>query len=276
MDKETNTEDLFPEVASYPKERPGRRARGSPFVRSSTIVRSQTFSPGARSQYVCRVSWNSFATSFPSSSSFFCFFLFLLFILKDLCSQQITPVSKQHAYVIGMKSMSVLPPLTGFLLDSNTFPHPRFQDYICTDSRARGRVIHFYISLRNNKSKSGMPRPSGVEVGTLGCRAVRSPKAQLCQRSPGRTAASDTQALRHMVLTPLHVHLLPTGDSRTCWVVLDSSCTLRSCWGVREMLVPGFPHPQGSSVVMVGPGHQSVGTVPEESNMLTGLRSLRV
>ncbi|EPY74244.1 hypothetical protein CB1_002210009, partial [Camelus ferus] len=56
VDKETNTEDLFPEeVASLPKERPGRRARGSPFVRSSTIVRSQTFSPGARSQYVCRL-----------------------------------------------------------------------------------------------------------------------------------------------------------------------------------------------------------------------------
>ncbi|XP_060039078.1 protein WWC3 [Erinaceus europaeus] len=56
VDKETNTGDLFPEeVASLPKERPGRRARGSPFVRSSTIVRSQTFSPGARSQCVCRL-----------------------------------------------------------------------------------------------------------------------------------------------------------------------------------------------------------------------------
>lgn len=57
MDKETNTEDLFPEeVAILPKERTSRRPRGSAFVRSSTIVRSQTFSPGARSQYVCRVS----------------------------------------------------------------------------------------------------------------------------------------------------------------------------------------------------------------------------
>ncbi|KAL0588106.1 Protein WWC3 [Plecturocebus cupreus] len=56
VDKETNTEDLFPEeAASLLKERPSRRARGSPFVRSGTIVRSQTFSPGARSQYVCRV-----------------------------------------------------------------------------------------------------------------------------------------------------------------------------------------------------------------------------
>ncbi|KAM9042468.1 protein WWC3-like isoform 3-T4 [Megaptera novaeangliae] len=53
VDKETNTEDLFPEeVASLPKERPGRRARGSPFTRSSTIVRSQTFSPGARSHFI--------------------------------------------------------------------------------------------------------------------------------------------------------------------------------------------------------------------------------
>nr|XP_060149123.1 LOW QUALITY PROTEIN: protein WWC3-like [Globicephala melas] len=56
VDKETNTEDLFPEeVASLPKGRPGRRARGSPFTRSSPVVRSQTFSPGARSQYVCRL-----------------------------------------------------------------------------------------------------------------------------------------------------------------------------------------------------------------------------
>ncbi|XP_005998282.1 protein WWC3 isoform X2 [Latimeria chalumnae] len=56
VDKETNTEDPFPEeIAVRPKERSNRRSRGSPFVRSSTIVRSQTFSPGARSQYVCRL-----------------------------------------------------------------------------------------------------------------------------------------------------------------------------------------------------------------------------
>nr|KAF6436681.1 WWC family member 3 [Rousettus aegyptiacus] len=71
VDKETNTEDLFPEVASYPKERPGRRARGSPFVRSSTIVRSQTFSPGARSQYVCRLyRSDSDSSTLPRKSSF--------------------------------------------------------------------------------------------------------------------------------------------------------------------------------------------------------------
>uniref|UniRef100_A0A8C6XFD2 WWC family member 3 n=1 Tax=Naja naja TaxID=35670 RepID=A0A8C6XFD2_NAJNA len=56
VDKETNTEDLFPEemVLSH-KNRLGRRSRGSAFVRNNTIVRSQTFSPGARSQYICRL-----------------------------------------------------------------------------------------------------------------------------------------------------------------------------------------------------------------------------
>ncbi|XP_057574080.1 protein WWC3 isoform X3 [Hippopotamus amphibius kiboko] len=72
VDKETNTEDLFPEeVASLRKERPGRRARGSPFVRSSTIVRSQTFSPGARSQYVCRLyRSDSDSSTLPRKSPF--------------------------------------------------------------------------------------------------------------------------------------------------------------------------------------------------------------
>ncbi|XP_023489893.2 protein WWC3 isoform X1 [Equus przewalskii] len=72
VDKETNTEDLFPEeVASLPKERPSRRARGSPFVRSSTIVRSQTFSPGARSQYVCRLyRSDSDSSTLPRKSPF--------------------------------------------------------------------------------------------------------------------------------------------------------------------------------------------------------------
>uniref|UniRef100_A0A2D4HLF6 C2 domain-containing protein n=2 Tax=Micrurus lemniscatus lemniscatus TaxID=129467 RepID=A0A2D4HLF6_MICLE len=56
VDKETNTEDLFPEemVLSH-KNRLGRHSRGSAFVRNNTIVRSQTFSPGARSQYICRL-----------------------------------------------------------------------------------------------------------------------------------------------------------------------------------------------------------------------------
>ncbi|KAM5221575.1 protein WWC3 [Ctenodactylus gundi] len=72
VDKETNTEDVFPEeAAGILKERPGRRARGSPFVRSSTIVRSQTFSPGARSQYVCRLyRSDSDSSTLPRKSPF--------------------------------------------------------------------------------------------------------------------------------------------------------------------------------------------------------------
>nr|XP_012640306.1 protein WWC3 [Microcebus murinus] len=72
IDKETNTEDLFPEAAaSVLQERPGRRARGAPFVRSSTIVRSQTFSPGARSQYVCRLyRSDSDSSTLPRKSPF--------------------------------------------------------------------------------------------------------------------------------------------------------------------------------------------------------------
>ncbi|XP_036127517.1 protein WWC3 isoform X3 [Molossus molossus] len=72
VDKETNTEDLFPEeVAILPKERPIHRARGSPFVRSSTIVRSQTFSPGARNQYVCRLyRSDSDSSTLPRKSPF--------------------------------------------------------------------------------------------------------------------------------------------------------------------------------------------------------------
>uniref|UniRef100_A0ABM5FYJ8 Protein WWC3 isoform X1 n=1 Tax=Pogona vitticeps TaxID=103695 RepID=A0ABM5FYJ8_9SAUR len=72
VDKETNTEDLFPEGAAlFHKARVGRRSRGSPFVRSSTIVRSQTFSPGARSQYVCRLyRSDSDSSTLPRKSPF--------------------------------------------------------------------------------------------------------------------------------------------------------------------------------------------------------------
>ncbi|OBS80351.1 hypothetical protein A6R68_21451, partial [Neotoma lepida] len=72
VDKETTTEDLFLEEAvNVRKERLSRRARGSPFVRSSTIVRSQTFSPGARSQYVCRLyRSDSDSSTLPRKSSF--------------------------------------------------------------------------------------------------------------------------------------------------------------------------------------------------------------
>ncbi|PIO36850.1 hypothetical protein AB205_0161900 [Aquarana catesbeiana] len=72
VDKETNTEDMFPdEVNIMKKERTCRRSRGSPFVRSSTIVRSQTFSPGARSQYVCRLyRSDSDSSTLPRKSPF--------------------------------------------------------------------------------------------------------------------------------------------------------------------------------------------------------------
>ncbi|GCB71400.1 hypothetical protein scyTo_0005931, partial [Scyliorhinus torazame] len=72
VDKETNTEEPFPEeVMIRPKERGSRRSRGSPFVRSSTIVRSQTFSPGARSQYVCRLyRSDSDSSTLPKRSPF--------------------------------------------------------------------------------------------------------------------------------------------------------------------------------------------------------------
>lgn len=56
VEKATMTDGLLPEpVRVRPKERGGRWGHASPFMRGSTIVRSQTFSPGARSQYVCRV-----------------------------------------------------------------------------------------------------------------------------------------------------------------------------------------------------------------------------
>lgn len=56
VEKATMTEVLFPEpVRVRPKDRGGRWGHTSPFMRGSTIVRSQTFSPGARSQYVCRL-----------------------------------------------------------------------------------------------------------------------------------------------------------------------------------------------------------------------------
>ncbi|MEQ2167303.1 hypothetical protein GOODEAATRI_002793, partial [Goodea atripinnis] len=55
VEKATMTEGPFPEpVRVRLKERGGRWGHASPFMRGSTIVRSQTFSPGARSQYVCR------------------------------------------------------------------------------------------------------------------------------------------------------------------------------------------------------------------------------
>ncbi|XP_077054834.1 protein WWC3 isoform X2 [Siphateles boraxobius] len=72
VDKATNTESVFPEpMRMRPKERAGRWGHSSPFMRSSTIVRSQTFSPGARSQYVCRLyRSDSDSSTLPKKSPF--------------------------------------------------------------------------------------------------------------------------------------------------------------------------------------------------------------
>uniref|UniRef100_A0A671TE80 Protein WWC3-like n=1 Tax=Sinocyclocheilus anshuiensis TaxID=1608454 RepID=A0A671TE80_9TELE len=63
---------VFPEpMRMRPKERTGRWGHSSPFMRSSTIVRSQTFSPGARSQYVCRLyRSDSDSSTLPKKSPF--------------------------------------------------------------------------------------------------------------------------------------------------------------------------------------------------------------
>lgn len=72
VDKATNTEGVFTEpMRMRPKERTGRWGHSSPFMRSSTIVRSQTFSPGARSQYVCRLyRSDSDSSTLPKKSPF--------------------------------------------------------------------------------------------------------------------------------------------------------------------------------------------------------------
>ncbi|XP_032874741.1 protein WWC2 [Amblyraja radiata] len=56
VDKEMNTDESTVEYVSVPtKERASLGQRHNNFVRSSMIVRSQTFSPGERNQYICRV-----------------------------------------------------------------------------------------------------------------------------------------------------------------------------------------------------------------------------
>ncbi|NWS86597.1 WWC2 protein, partial [Toxostoma redivivum] len=56
VDKETNTEEPVNEnTAVRPKDRGSWSSRQHPFVRNSMIVRSQTFSPGERNQYICRL-----------------------------------------------------------------------------------------------------------------------------------------------------------------------------------------------------------------------------
>ncbi|XP_044081589.1 protein WWC2 isoform X1 [Neovison vison] len=72
VDKETNTEEAGdPGVAVRPKDRSGLSARQRPFVRSSVIVRSQTFSPGERNQYICRLNRSDSDSSTLAKKSLF-------------------------------------------------------------------------------------------------------------------------------------------------------------------------------------------------------------
>ncbi|XP_062854123.1 protein WWC3 isoform X3 [Trichomycterus rosablanca] len=67
VDKATNTEMM----RLQPKERPGRWSHAPPFLRTSTLSRSHTFSPGARSQYVCRLyRSDSDSSTLPKKSPF--------------------------------------------------------------------------------------------------------------------------------------------------------------------------------------------------------------
>nr|KAF6375813.1 WW and C2 domain containing 2 [Pipistrellus kuhlii] len=72
VDKETNTEEAEDAgLAVRPKERGVLSARQRPLVRSSVIVRSQTFSPGERSQYVCRLNRSDSDSSTLAKKSLF-------------------------------------------------------------------------------------------------------------------------------------------------------------------------------------------------------------
>lgn len=72
VDKETNTDEAgSASVAVRPKDRSSLSARQRPFVRSSVIVRSQTFSPGERSQYVCRLNRSDSDSSTLAKKSLF-------------------------------------------------------------------------------------------------------------------------------------------------------------------------------------------------------------
>lgn len=72
VDKETNTDEAVSEgVAVRPKDRSSLGSRQPPFARSSVIVRSQTFSPGQRSQYVCRLNRSDSDSSTLAKKSLF-------------------------------------------------------------------------------------------------------------------------------------------------------------------------------------------------------------
>ncbi|XP_071412390.1 protein WWC2 isoform X4 [Pithys albifrons albifrons] len=72
VDKETNTEESADENTPVrPKDRASWSSRQHPFVRNSMIVRSQTFSPGERNQYICRLNRSDSDSSTLAKKSLF-------------------------------------------------------------------------------------------------------------------------------------------------------------------------------------------------------------
>ncbi|KAM9579611.1 protein WWC2 isoform 2-T2 [Guaruba guarouba] len=72
VDKETNTEEYVNENTTVrPKDRASWSSRQHPFVRNSMIVRSQTFSPGERNQYICRLNRSDSDSSTLAKKSLF-------------------------------------------------------------------------------------------------------------------------------------------------------------------------------------------------------------
>ncbi|KFR14787.1 Protein WWC2, partial [Opisthocomus hoazin] len=72
VDKETSTEESVNENAPVrPKDRGSWSSRQRPFVRNSMIVRSQTFSPGERNQYICRLNRSDSDSSTLAKKSLF-------------------------------------------------------------------------------------------------------------------------------------------------------------------------------------------------------------
>ncbi|XP_060102463.1 protein WWC2 [Heteronotia binoei] len=70
VDKETNTEGES--VVVRPKDRASLKSQQQhPFVRNSMIVRSQTFSPGERNQYICRLNRSDSDSSTLAKKSLF-------------------------------------------------------------------------------------------------------------------------------------------------------------------------------------------------------------
>uniref|UniRef100_A0A4X2KIE4 WW and C2 domain containing 2 n=1 Tax=Vombatus ursinus TaxID=29139 RepID=A0A4X2KIE4_VOMUR len=69
---ETNTEEAFHEnMAVRPKDRSTLSSQQHPFVRNSMIVRSQTFSPGERNHYICRLNRSDSDSSTLARKSLF-------------------------------------------------------------------------------------------------------------------------------------------------------------------------------------------------------------